>query len=613
MERYTLVLNQTDQFTEITENQNDADHCSKMPDLPALCVPIAPYEAFRACWPPAVDRNSLATELNRYIEEFIEMARRVSPFPYAAEVCEPYLVAWLACAYTIEALEMQMRATGKPLKDHMSIRQTSGLRGLLRTGGLLSVCAPTHVAAKLAVHLRSLLSTVFVGYNRASAATAAAAAGGTDVTPMEEDDAVAAAAAAVVAAAAAAGGGAAAAAAGDESISVIAYDVFKMLASIVFMMPTVLYVKSNECTVPNGHMSEFYLVQLMHVANVVKILLLHEEPAAADAVAASPDNCSTSMDIDGSETTTAADPLIAFYNAYNFCVHGGKSSMTRARLDDIVAAGSATFLRCATLLFNTIADAPMPDELAVLSTDGRDVDKYPAMCTYLGLNADAGVYLTAPDAAAVGADDADALATRQTTYRFAVQLAEHPSHAQLRADAAATSLAAVEARRAIVPCVTPISAFVELPEDYSDLINSVSQYTCPNNVRDDTRNPTMCLICGAILCSMTYCCQVEVNGATVGACTAHTISCGAGVGAFLRIRDCEVLLLGFNKGCFVSAPYLDEYGETDQGLRRGNALRLCPERLRKLHMMWLTHCMHEDIARLAETNSPMIQTQWQNM
>ena len=35
-----------------------------------------------------------------------------------------------------------------------------------------------------------------------------------------------------------------------------------------------------------------------------------------------------------------------------------------------------------------------------------------------------------------------------------------------------------------------------------------------------------------------------------------------------RVRECHVLLLcNRTKGCFVPAPYLDDYGETDQGLR----------------------------------------------
>lgn len=35
-----------------------------------------------------------------------------------------------------------------------------------------------------------------------------------------------------------------------------------------------------------------------------------------------------------------------------------------------------------------------------------------------------------------------------------------------------------------------------------------------------------------------------------------------------RVRECQVLFLaGKTKGCFYSPPYLDDYGETDQGLR----------------------------------------------
>lgn len=37
---------------------------------------------------------------------------------------------------------------------------------------------------------------------------------------------------------------------------------------------------------------------------------------------------------------------------------------------------------------------------------------------------------------------------------------------------------------------------------------------------------------------------------------------------FYRVRECQILLLfGKTKGCFFPSPYLDDYGETDQGLR----------------------------------------------
>jgi E3 ubiquitin-protein ligase UBR2 len=80
----------------------------------------------------------------------------------------------------------------------------------------------------------------------------------------------------------------------------------------------------------------------------------------------------------------------------------------------------------------------------------------------------------------------------------------------------------------IIPTIPPIRQLIELPDDYSDLINSVSLFTCPNNERDDSRNPTMCLVCGEILCSQSYCCQKDLDRRLVGACTYHVHSCGAG-------------------------------------------------------------------------------------
>ena len=101
---------------------------------------------------------------------------------------------------------------------------------------------------------------------------------------------------------------------------------------------------------------------------------------------------------------------------------------------------------------------------------------------------------------------------------------------------------------------------------------------------------------------------------TVGACTAHTEVCGAGsAGIFLRIRECKVVLLsGRNKGCLIPPPYLDEYGETDIGLKRGNPLRLCPEKYRKIYKMWLNHSIPEEISHNLESNQ-LYNPQWHHL
>ena len=160
----------------------------------------------------------------------------------------------------------------------------------------------------------------------------------------------------------------------------------------------------------------------------------------------------------------------------------------------------------------------------------------------------------------------------------------------------------------------------------------------------------MCLVCGEMVCSQSYCCQTELEGVTSGAATAHARTCGAGTGMFLRfyrpisvhycsqwvylfnrVRDCQIVLLaGRNRGCFYQPPYLDAYGETDQLLRylmkyffeylplfsyyrRGNPLHLCQERYDKLHRLWIAHGIQEEVAHCLEANANLMNFEWSHM
>uniref|UniRef100_A0A8C0B863 E3 ubiquitin-protein ligase n=1 Tax=Buteo japonicus TaxID=224669 RepID=A0A8C0B863_9AVES len=156
--------------------------------------------------------------------------------------------------------------------------------------------------------------------------------------------------------------------------------------------------------------------------------------------------------------------------------------------------------------------------------------------------------------------------------------------------------------------------FLYLPDDYSCLINQASNFSCPKSGGDKSRAPTLCLVCGTMLCSQSYCCQTELEGEDVGACTAHTYTCGSGVGIFLRVRECQVLFLaGKTKGCFYPPPYLDDYGETDQGLRRGNPLHLCKERFKKIQKLWQQHSITEEIGHAQEANQTLVGIDWQHL
>jgi E3 ubiquitin-protein ligase UBR2 len=60
---------------------------------------------------------------------------------------------------------------------------------------------------------------------------------------------------------------------------------------------------------------------------------------------------------------------------------------------------------------------------------------------------------------------------------------------------------------------------VVLPERYSDLVKQASTFQCPQRsdgreYSDDGQAAMLCLVCGEMLCTNSYCCQkvVEVEG-----------------------------------------------------------------------------------------------------
>lgn len=110
----------------------------------------------------------------------------------------------------------------------------------------------------------------------------------------------------------------------------------------------------------------------------------------------------------------------------------------------------------------------------------------------------------------------------------------------------------------------------------------------------------------------------------------------------VRVRESQVLFLaGKTKGCFYAPPYLDDYGETDQGLRyistpdvshtwlfltvvwdqvlclvslrRGNPLHLCQERYRKIQKLWRQHSITEEIGHAQEANQTLVGIDWQHL
>ena len=63
-------------------------------------------------------------------------------------------------------------------------------------------------------------------------------------------------------------------------------------------------------------------------------------------------------------------------------------------------------------------------------------------------------------------------------------------------------------------------------------------------------------------------------------------------------------------GCYLSPPFIDEFGERDQGLLRGNPLHLCEASYKDLHRLWLRHGIPEQIAHALEISSSLAATNW---
>ncbi|MGH0161056.1 UNVERIFIED_CONTAM: hypothetical protein FKN15_049756 [Acipenser sinensis] len=251
--------------------------------------------------------------------------------------------------------------------------------------------------------------------------------------------------------------------------------------------------------------NHLYIVQLVTMAHVVQILLSSDDPPGMLG------------DEEGEEYRSATE----LYQTLVQCTEGLSGDVPGWCLTDRVRRGVAQFLRCASLFFSCLTGVPPPEVL--LSNEASLEGQLEALCSYLAL----------------------------PTNLFQL-FQDHK-------DTVIPLLHRYPRKR---------NKLVELPEDYSCLLNQACHFKCPRSADDERKHPTLCLFCGAMLCSNSICCQETVDREVVGACVAHSVNCGAGVGMFLRIRECEVVLMGSKtRGCVYPAPYLDDYGETDPQLR----------------------------------------------
>uniref|UniRef100_A0A8C6Y7Q4 E3 ubiquitin-protein ligase n=1 Tax=Naja naja TaxID=35670 RepID=A0A8C6Y7Q4_NAJNA len=340
----------------------------------------------------------------------------------------------------------------------------------------------------------------------------------------------------------------------EDTPSLLDVDLFHVLVGAVLSFPS-LYWEDNVGLQPSAISSgcnQLYLFHLFTMAHITQIILT----TTAD------EDCSSAQMLNDSEEARAAEAFCK-----EICRYTNRLQVPGWYLWDCIKKGITPYLRCAALFFHYLLAVPPPEELSSVSEE----DQFKALCDYLSLPTNLFMLF-------------------QEYWNIVEPLLE---------------------RYSILIYPRERNKLIELPEDYSCLLNQGSQFRCPRSSDDETKHPVLCLFCGAMLCSQNTCCQVLVNGEELGACNSHAISCGAGVCIFLKIRDCRVLLIGGkNRGSFYPTPYLDEYGETDPNLIRGNPLHLSHERYRKLHLLWRQHCIIEEIARSQETNHVFLGFNW---
>ncbi|XP_075996582.1 E3 ubiquitin-protein ligase UBR2 isoform X2 [Genypterus blacodes] len=354
----------------------------------------------------------------------------------------------------------------------------------------------------------------------------------------------------------------------ENSPCILDVDMFHLLVYSVFSYSSIHCLdQSGRTVVDSAHV---HLLHLVTVAHMVQILLT-----------STPEDVSMDQDSGDSEEEDLTCQLFNMLRKHLGSVLPEVSCGWL--LWRCVKAAMLPFLRATALFFHYLNSAPPPADLLVPGPG-----QWEALCSYLSL-------------------PCNLLHVYQSQHTLLDPLIQRwCCHRSVRQT--------LQGGGVIIRFPRESNQLIDLPEDYSVLINQASSFTCPRSGGDKSRAPTLCLVCGSMLCSQSYCCQSEVNGEDVGACTAHTFTCGAGLGLFLRVRESQVLFVaGKTKGCFYPPPYLDDYGETDQGLKRGNPLHLCQERYRKIQHLWRQHAIAEVIGHAQEANQTLVAIDWQHL
>jgi E3 ubiquitin-protein ligase UBR2 len=182
---------------------------------------------------------------------------------------------------------------------------------------------------------------------------------------------------------------------------------------------------------------------------------------------------------DGSRNSDKNSILHSFYSDVIIASGITNHSIPNAsQIDFLIKSNLLPFLRSVSLFFHFLTNVSPPPLLKDNTTHSLSpLEEYDILCQYLGLKSDLSVLHEA------------------SLRQLALNWSRHPRVA-LICNQNTETVTPIENPPKLIVQPHAINSLIELPNDYSDLINSVSQFTCPNSDGDDSRSPTICLVCG---------------------------------------------------------------------------------------------------------------------
>nr|XP_042905267.1 E3 ubiquitin-protein ligase ubr3 isoform X1 [Parasteatoda tepidariorum] len=127
-------------------------------------------------------------------------------------------------------------------------------------------------------------------------------------------------------------------------------------------------------------------------------------------------------------------------------------------------------------------------------------------------------------------------------------------------------------------------SLLKLPHNYDDIFKFYYKRPC-SACRSDPKDPSLCLVCGTMVCLRENCCRQQSQYEAV----THSVACGGGTAIYLAVNSSTIIVIRGKRACLWGSVYLDNYGEEDRDLKRGKPLYLSTERYTLLQQQWINH------------------------